>query len=431
MMPAESTRSARPQASWSLDQWLRWQESLHSRSIDLGLDRVRDVAQALGVLADPPTTITVGGTNGKGSTSTLLAGILRAQGYSVGLFTSPHLRRYNERIAVDAQDASDAEICQVFHAIEAVRGLISLTYFEYGTLAALEQFRRRAVDIQILEVGLGGRLDAVNIVDADCSIVTNIGLDHLDWLGHDRDSIGREKAGIFRRGRPAIIADPEPPQGLLDAATAVGASPWLIGRDFDVRAVDAMWNFEVQGQAVWTLPPSGMGGAAQRRNTAAALAAVYALREQRPVRAAAIAQAVPAMHLQGRFQPIGNCVLDVAHNLEAAQELAANLRRTRSFGRTLMVIGMLDDKPVEAVAAALAPEVDQVWCVGLPPPRGLDAQTLSARLEAGARFRDGCSRHDSVRQGLAAALADARSEDRVLITGSFLTVAAALEQLDG
>lgn len=392
---------------------------------------MRGVAQALGVLADAPTTITVGGTNGKGSTATLLAGIARAQGYSVGLFTSPHLRRYNERIAVDASDASDAEICRAFHAIEAVRGAISLTYFEYGTLAALAHFRRRAVDIQILEVGLGGRLDAVNIVDADCSIVTNIGLDHLDWLGHDRNSIGREKAGIFRRGRAAIIADPEPPQGLLDAAAAVGADPWLIGRDFDVRTVGADWSFEVQGQALWTLPPCGIGGAAQRRNTAAALAAVYALRQQRPVQAAAIAQAVPAMHLEGRFQSIGNCVLDVAHNLEAAQELAAKLRSTRSCGRTLMVIGMLDDKPVEALAAALAPEVDQVWCAGLPPPRGLDAQTLSARLQAGAQFRGGCSRHDSVRQALAAAQADAGAADRVLVTGSFLTVAAALEQLDG
>ena len=366
MMPAESTRSARPQASWSLDQWLRWQESLHSRSIDLGLDRVRGVAQALGVLANPPATITVGGTNGKGSTSTLLAGILRAQGYSVGLFTSPHLRRYNERIAVDAQDASDAEICQVFHAIEAVRGLISLTYFEYGTLAALEHFRRRAVDIQILEVGLGGRLDAVNIIDADCSIVTNIGLDHLDWLGHDRDSIGREKAGIFRRSRPAIIADPEPPQGLLDAASEAGAQVLLIGRDFDVSTAGAAWTFEFQGQPIWTLPRSGMDGEAQRRRGGGG---EDARRRRRFVRAADEDEGTRAAFGSRRRRfASGSTRKRRPRRARRAQDRRARRIATRSSGRR------------EPNAVAVPPRAR-----GGRPRRHGDALQLESRRRVGAR----------------------------------------------
>lgn len=412
-----------PTAGRSLDDWLRYQEQLHPTGIDLGLERVARVADRLKLRRSPPLTITVGGTNGKGSTTTLLALIYRCAGCRVGAYTSPHLHRYHERIAIDGVPVDDAALCRAFEAIEAARQGDSLTYFEFGTLAALWLFREAGVQVQVLEVGLGGRLDAVNLLDADAVVITNIGLDHRDWLGQDRDAIGREKAGIARRGRAAVVVDPQPPAGLLQALDAAGAEMRRLDRgDFAAAITPRGWTWRGRGAALPDLPLPGLVGQHQLRNAAGALAVVEALQSRQPVSLVAIRQALPALYLPGRLQRRGRVLLDVAHNTEAAQVLAAWLTTEFPGRRLQWLVGMLADKPAEEIGAALKPCVDRAWTCDLPGPRGQTAEQLAARLRAGGMPATACG---EPAQALAAALAAEPDQALpVLVCGSFLTITA-------
>lgn len=414
----------RERLGWSLADWLAWQELLNPRAIELGLERSRTVAGRLGLLDTPAITATIAGTNGKGSSATLAAGIWQAAGFRVGRYLSPHLLRYNERIAVDGVDAGDEAICRAFAAIDAARGELPLTYFEFGTLAALWLFREAQVDVQVLEVGLGGRLDAVNIVDADAALVTNIGLDHTDWLGPDRDSIGREKAGIFRAGRPAICAERAAPATVAAEARRIGARWIAAGQQFEVQRGADLWSWVGEGVEHRELPLPALAGAFQIDNAAGVLALVEALRERLPVARPAIEAGLRGLVLAGRYQRQAGLILDVAHNLESATVLAEQLRAEPCAGRSLLVLGMLADKPVAEVCRVLANVIDTVWCARLPPPRGLgdDALARIARQAGLVAFEAG-----TVTESVAAARAAAGPDDRIIVCGSFLTVAAALE----
>ena len=416
-----------PSANSPLADWLDYQERLHPRNIELGLDRVGKVAMRLGLPDAGIPTLVVAGTNGKGSSATLAALIWREGGYRTGLYTSPHLHRYNERVSIDGVAASDAELVRAFVEIERVRGEIALTYFEYGTLAALWLFRERRVQAQVLEVGLGGRLDAVNLVDSDAALVTSVGLDHLDWLGPDREHIGMEKAHVFRAGRPAICADPDPPRSVRAHARDIGAALTVIGQDFACVRTPPGWEWSQGRLVLRDLPLPGLAGDAQLRNAAGVLAAITALQPRVPVAEGAIRAALPRLALAGRFERQGRCVFDVAHNAEAAAVLAEGLAQGTRAGRGAyvhVVLAMFSDKPVEAFCGAIAPYVRRVYCAGLPPPRGLSAAELGSRVRSTGLP---ASEFDEIGQALAAARAAAEQndEDEILVTGSFLTVAAA------
>lgn len=412
-----------PKPDWSLEQWLSYQEALHPKTIALGLERVRLVAQRMGLLQGVPLTLTIAGTNGKGSSATLAALTYQNAGYRVGLYTSPHLLRYAERVRINGIEASDAELCAAFAQVEAARQDISLTYFEFGTLAALLLFQQAQVDVQVLEVGLGGRLDAVNIIDADVALVTNIGLDHLDWLGPDRESIGREKAGVFRAGRPAISADPQAPQSVAACARACGAHLQQLGADFSYLAHPQGWDWKAGTQHWTNLPLPALHGMAQVRNAAGVLTVLQALQPRLPITRDAFEKALRSLFLPGRFQHQGQLILDVAHNAEAAQVLADNLRKLSLARPPLLVLGMLSDKPVEEVGSILAPVVGHTFLGGLAGPRGLTGEKLAERLQ-------GSGLTYTIRARIETALADAQAQalpdDRIVVTGSFLTVMAAL-----
>jgi dihydrofolate synthase/folylpolyglutamate synthase len=413
----------------SLADWLARLERLHPSAIDLGLERVRRVAEAMDLLPAFPV-LTVGGTNGKGSTCAYLDAMLRAAGYRTGLYTSPHLLRYNERVRVDGREADDAELVAAFGQVDAARGDTSLTYFEFGTLAAMRQFADAGVDAAILEVGLGGRLDAVNVFEPAAAIVTGVDLDHMEFLGDSRERIGFEKAGIFRAGRPAICADPAPPASLVAHARAIGADLRCIGRDFHVRDGTAGWTFEGRAWRLPDLPPPAMAGACQVRNAAGALAALESLAAILPVSEAAIRRGLAA-RVPGRFQRIGTApelVLDVAHNPEAARALASTLRERPTSGRTLAVVGMLADKDAAGVVAALRDAIDAWWTCTPASPRALTAGALAEIVRSGGGGAP-VSVQPDVRAALAAAKSVAREDDRILVFGSFYTVAAVLDHV--
>lgn len=412
-----------PGPSAKVADWLAWQERLHPQAIALGLARVAELAHRLGLPATGPLTLTIAGTNGKGSSATLAANICREAGYRTGLYTSPHLLRYQERIALDGECVSDDALCAAFAAIEKARGDVALTYFEFGTLAALWLFREWQVQVQVLEVGLGGRLDAVNLVDADASLVTNIGLDHLDWLGRDREAIAIEKAHIYRPRRPAICADPQPPASLLAHARGIAADFRLIDREFGYRIGSGTWSWSARERRLDELPLPGLLGPAQVRNAAGVLALLDALGSRLPIPETAIRSALPRLRLPGRFQMTGRHIFDVAHNAEAAAVLADNLRNEAVGCRVHLVLGMLSDKPVEAFCRALAPQLASARFTSLPPPRGLSGAELVQRAAATGLNGSGFA---SVRDALSDARAHAGAEDRILATGSFLTVAEAM-----
>ena len=411
----------------TLDAWLVRLEQLHPQAIDLGLDRVRRVALALDLKPTFPIII-VGGTNGKGSTCAYLEAILGAAGYRTGLYTSPHLLRYNERVRIAGQDAADADLITAFERIEMARGETSLTYYEFGTLGAMLQFIDAEVDVAILEVGLGGRLDAVNIFDADAAIVTSIDLDHQAYLGNTRDKIGFEKAGIYRSQRPALCADPDPPASLLAHIAALHAKGWLIGKDFDFEVVSQGWTYRGRNEVWQDLPLPQMPGTHQIRNAAGAIATLEALRSTLPVAASAIAQGVIQARVAGRFQRIGiapEIVLDVAHNPEAARALADTLRAHPVTGRNLAVFGILADKDVAAVLAALTPCFNS-WFICAPDlPRALDAESLASQLRQ--RTDAPVTLCPSPQNALQNALKHATVDDRIVVFGSFHTVAAVLQ----
>ncbi len=408
-----------PQATSPLAAWLSYLEQLHSKPIDLGLDRVSQVAARLDVLRPAPFVFTVAGTNGKGTTCRTLESILLAAGYRVGVYSSPHLVRYTERVRVQGGELAESAHTASFAEIEAVRGDISLSYFEFGTLSALWLFKQAKLDVVILEVGLGGRLDATNMVDADVAVVTSIALDHTDWLGPDRESIGREKAGIFRAGKPAVVGEPDMPHTIADVAQE-GAQ--LLQRD-------VAWHYEVGAQS-WRFRDA-QGELSDlplpqvpQPNAATALAALRA--SKLAVSEQAIRDGIERAILPGRFQIVSESprlILDVAHNPHAAGYLAGRLAALPKSGRVLAVVGMLHDKDISGTLACLEPVVDSWYCAPLEGPRGATAEQLLAHLTSGQAFPD-------VTQAWQAAMAEADACDTVLVCGSFHTVAHVMEAME-
>lgn len=408
-----------PQATSPLATWLCYLENLHSKTIELGLTRVQKVAATLDVLKPAPMVFTVAGTNGKGTTCRTLEMMLIAAGYSVGVYSSPHLLRYTERVRVQNEELDEAYHTAAFAEIEAARGETSLTYFEYSTLSALLLFKQLNVDVVILEVGLGGRLDATNIVDADIAVITSIALDHTDWLGPDRESIGREKAGVFRGGIPAIVGEPDMPHTIADVAAEKGAALLRRGVDWNYQVSDASWSFKDANGELADLPAPLV----PQPNAATALAALRA--SVLDVSEAAIREGLKNATLPGRFQIISQAprvILDVAHNPHAAAYLAQRLAQLPKQGRVLAVIGMLHDKDIAGTLACLATQVDSWYCAPLEGPRGATAQQLIEHLGHGEVY-------DSVAQAWFAAMAAAKEDDTVLVCGSFHTVAHVMEAL--
>ena len=411
----------------TLADWLAYIERQHPKSIDMGLQRVREVAARMRLPRPAKRVITVGGTNGKGSTVAFVEAIARAHGWKVGCYTSPHLLRYNERVRIDGVDAGDAALVAGFEAVEAARGDTPLTYFEYGTLCALWLFARSKLDLAVLEVGLGGRLDAVNVVDADASIITTVDLDHQDWLGEDIEAIGFEKAGIARPFKPLVLGDDDPPASVLRHAYAIGAQSWRIANDFFAEPLDAeTWRWREVGFSM-DLPMPALAAPVQLRNAACAIAAVRTLRARidKQTYAEGVASARVAGRLQ-RFERNGaEVVVDVGHNPQAARALAQWLR-AQPRRRTLAVYAALADKDVAGVAQALAGVVDGWHIAGLSDagPRGLGVDDFARQL-AGSAAAD-AARHVGVDAALQAAMAQAGPGGRVLVFGSFHTAAAAL-----
>ena len=412
----------------SLEGWLGLLEARHGQSIQLGLDRVRAVRDALDLPQTCPV-FTIGGTNGKGSTCALLEAVLLAAGYRVGLYTSPHLLKYNERVRIDGRDASDEALVAAFAEVERARGEIPLTYFEHGTLAAWVAFCRAGLDAIILEVGLGGRLDAVNVFEPDCAIVTSVAMDHMDYLGDTREAIGFEKAGIFRAGRPAICSDPMPPASLVAHAEAIGARLWVTGRDFGFAGDQNQWAFWLAGGSRrGGLAYPALRGTNQLLNASAVMAACEAVREILPVPMQAIRQGFMLVELPGRFQVLPGrpaVVLDVAHNPQAAGVLNENLASMGYFPETWAVLGMLGDKDVAGVVRLLRDRVDHWLLASLPGPRGLSAARLAEILREVGVSGD-VREHDSPQATYQVAREGAAEGDRIVIFGSFLTVADVL-----
>ena len=418
----------------TLPDWLALLESRHAEThIDMGLDRVRAVKDRMRLAFTCPV-IMVAGTNGKGSTCAMLESILLRSGYRTGLYIKPHFLDFNERARLDGEMASDAALIASFNVVEAARGEIDLTYFEFTTLAICHLLATSEIDVAILEVGLGGRLDAVNVIDPDVAIVTSIDIDHKDYLGDTREQIGFEKAGIFRAGKPAICSDPQPPQSLIDHADKIGADLWLIGRDFNYQGDPQQWAYGGRGQRRNSLAYPALRGANQLLNASAALAALEAMRMQLPVGAQEVRAGLALVELLGRFQVLPGrptVVLDVAHNPHAAAALAQNLGNMGYHRYTYAVFGIMQDKDIDAVVEHMAPYVDH-WCVAaLDSPRSADpaavAGLLRDRKPAGSRDDE-----FSVRTFVdpAAAFADATSragqDDRIVVFGSFYTVAGVM-----
>lgn len=410
-----------------LEDWLAHLESLHPSAIDMGLGRVAQVRDALGLKPAFPI-LTVGGTNGKGSVCAMLSSILRAAGYRVGTYTSPHLLHYNERVMIDLVPANDAALVESFRAVEVARGEISLTYFEFGTLAALRQFAAAEVDVAVLEVGLGGRLDAVNAFEPDIAAVVSVGLDHQSYLGDTREAIGFEKAGIFRVGKPAFCADPQPPQSLLDHAAAIGADLRLIGRDFGFQKQneDRQWMAWSKGAAHrHALPFPALRGDYQLGNAALALAMLDAVQDRLPVALGDIKRGLIEVEWPARFQVLPGrpaVVLDVGHNPHAARVLRAGLDQMGFFPTTHAVFGMMADKDIAGVVACLADRID-IWHVAAPAlPRAATAESVGeiiGQCAAGTQVK--C--YPTVAQAWRGACKSASENDRILAFGSFYTVA--------
>ena len=418
----------------TLGEWLAYLEQLHPSAIDMGLERSREVANRMGLLKPAPRVVTVTGTNGKGSTCAFVASLLRAQGLNVGVYSSPHLLRYNERVQICGVEASDELLCEAFAAVEAGRGEISLTYFEVGTLAALWLFERAALDAVVLEVGLGGRLDTVNLVDADLALVTSIGVDHVEYLGNTRESVAFEKAGIFRPGRPALCGDLNPPHTLLDKANELGCPLFVRGRDFDLATTDQVWHWRGM---------NGQGGVVELRDlplldlpmeNAALAVQAYALMDL-PWQPERIVQALKATRVTGRldrrqFNWHGktlNVLLDVGHNPHAAHYLVQRLAQRPIAGKRFAVFGLLADKDLDGVVSQFTAPIEH-WAVApLDTSRTRPVTHVQAALQ---RHGASVTAHDSVIAALQAQCERASPADEILLFGSFYCVAEALEWLE-
>ena len=438
-------------------EWLAYIEALHPKAIAMGLDRVNSVLEKLQLKPSFPI-ITIAGTNGKGSACAMLSQIYVQAGYRVGTYTSPHIHRYNERVCVNLQAISDDDLCAAFAAVEAARDGISLTYFEMGTLAAMWHFCKQKLDVCILEVGLGGRLDAVNAFEPTCSIVTTVDLDHMEYLGDTREKIGYEKAGVFRANKLAIFGDEHPPQSLLDYAAKIGANLALIGRDFKVKKTKDGWQYAA-GDTKLALPLPNLTGDFQLNNAACVLRAVQHLNNILPIGTcehtndalqpqglspqnipaeagyscvkANIHAALRAVHLIGRFQQLQTnptVIADVAHNPHAAESLAHNLASTPCAGKTLAVFGMLADKDIAGVIMATEAEIDSWYLADIHTARGAKAQDLQQYLQK-ANNRKPAKLFANVAAALAAACLDTNKNDRIIVFGSFYTVADAIANI--
>ncbi len=393
------------------------------------MERVGQVAAALGVLKPSARVVTVAGTNGKGSTVALLQSILLQAGFLVGSYTSPHLLRYNERIRIDGIEAADESLCAAFEEIDRVRGAITLTYFEWGTLAALLLFDRQPLDLWILEVGLGGRLDAVNVVDADVAVVTTIDIDHQEWLGQERDQIGREKAGIFRRGRPAVIAEPDPPASVIAVAEERGTPLSRLGMTYRYEVGSHGWSWQGGlGSQHQALPFPALRGELQLQNSAAVLEVIEQLRWWDRIDLSQLHRGLERVQLSGRMEQISHhpeVVVDVAHNRQGAESVARYLAAAPVKGRTIAVVGMLCDKVVIDLVTALQPWVTQWVWVDLDTARGCSAVELMQRAAATDVETLGCGR--SPQQGVALAREHLEEDGRIVVLGSFYTVAPLLQ----
>lgn len=429
-----------PTSNSRLADWLSYLETLHPKTIALGLERVAEVARRLDIrIACPVFTIT--GTNGKGSVCAYLDAILRAAGYRVGLYTSPHLLRYNERVRIDGVEATDEALTTAFEAVEQARGDVLLTYFEFGTLAALWMYVRTNLDALVLEVGLGGRLDAVNIIDADVAIISGIGIDHVEYLGGTRETIGAEKAGVLRRGRYGVCADPDPPSTLLARADEIGATLLRIGIDFGYLTDKTQWQFWMRRVAAdgnkelmrrSGLPYPALRGTVQVRNASAALTALELASPRLAVPMQAIREGLINVDWPARFQVLPGrpaIVLDVAHNPQAASILASNLGDMGYFGTTTAVFSILADKDIEGVAGPMVKSIDRWMIAPSNGARGAGVDRIRAGLAAaGVRDSDvaDCA---NVADALSRAMADTGDADRIVVFGSFVTIAAALRAL--
>jgi len=411
----------------SLDDWLAHISAVHPSTIAMGLDRVRDVAARM-ELPPPPVTLTVGGTNGKGSTCAILERILLESGYKVGLYTSPHIQRYNERVRIGGVEADDATLASGFARVEAARGDTPLTYFEFGTLAAFAAFNDAKIDAAVLEVGLGGRLDAVNVIDTDCAIVVSVDIDHVSYLGNTREAIAFEKAGIFRKGRPAIFGDSDPPSTLVAHAQEIGANLQVLGREFGFKRQERQWDFLGRKGAKRALPIPALRGAWQLKNASCALAALDEVADRLPVSLGEVKRGLTLVTLPGRLQVLPGkptIVLDVAHNPHAARSLAEGLGDMGFFENTYAVFAMLADKDIGGVIDALKGRIDR-WYVATPESeRGAPAAEV-ARLLAERGSGAATRTFATVSAALETARREAGANDRIVVFGSFYTVAEAL-----
>lgn len=414
-----------PQRFDTLDAWLEWQQSLHFSDIDMGLERMQLLASRLDLFSLPFPIISVAGTNGKGSSVSMLDAIYQAVGYITGAYTSPYLYRYNERITISGEACADAEIIQVFEQIEDARADTTLTYFEFSTLAALLLYKQRKVDVALLEVGMGGRLDAVNTWDADVALITSIGIDHVKWLGDDREAIGHEKAGIMRADRPVICGDPNPPASIANHASAIGAKLQQTGVDFSWQKHSDAWQWSNKNRQLTDLPTPNLQGDYQYQNAANVIAVVDALSSQLPVTEAALHQGLQAVQLQGRLQIIQaspQIVLDVAHNAHAAKELAKWLNSQSCKGKTLALFSMLSDKDINDVLQHLHNDIDDWILFPLQDERGLSKQELERVATDNADLKS-ATVYDSIEKAWEVCQAQLADDDRLIVFGSFSVLA--------
>jgi len=412
----------------TLDDWLAWQTTLHAREIELGLDRISEVATRLNLLNCPFPVITVAGTNGKGSTVAMLSTILHHAGYKVGTYTSPHIIHYNERIRIGLRCVVDEQLCTSFEKINQARGDISLSFFEFATLTALDVFHNNKVDVAVLEVGLGGRLDATNIIDCDLAFVTSIGLDHTEWLGDNRESIGREKAGIFRADTPAISGDADPPASIKASADNVGAQLFQLDQDFRYQVAKTSWSFFTENYELHGLPLPNLSGAVQIQNAASVIMGLHCIRQQLPIHIDAVETGLREVTLEGRFQRIvKDCeiILDVAHNYDSAKILSENLMALPKPQKTIAVFAVLNDKDVDGIVSLVHEYIDDWYISQVNSPRRMELdQVEQSLMKQSSKPR--VVRFDSVESAYAQAQLDAHEGDRIIVFGSIFTVSEVL-----
>lgn len=437
MMTSRQPAANKPERSHrSLSEWVQIVEGLHPKNIEMGLERIRIVKERLGIRFNCPV-ITVGGTNGKGSTSAMLQTIYREAGYKTGLYSSPHIHFFNERMKIDGRMVDDNTLVHYFDVIEEVRGDVPLTFFEFTTLVALKLFADSNLDVLVLEVGLGGRLDAVNLIDADVSIVTNVAIDHIEYLGDTREKIGFEKAGIYRRGQVAFYGDIDPPESLLKHADSIGANLRVFGRDYRFKTDGGHWDYLGEHSSYRGLVPPSLKGNTQIHNATTVVAAVEALQQRLPVSAEAIERGIVNTELPGRFQILQSdpsVILDVAHNPHAAAVLAQNLKDMGSFHATHAIFGAMSDKDIDGVISLMKGCVDRWYVTDLPLPRAASAETLKRKLVSAGVTRGKTNQCISVYHNAADAMTSAKNNaqknDRIVAFGSFWVVTGVTEESD-